>query len=219
MIATLFSGGKDSTLALHMASENGFRSDLLITVQSENTDSYMFHKPNIDFTHLQAEAMGIKQIIINTKGEKERELMDLENAFRSNEVSAIITGAIASNYQKSRIDEICKRLSIKHISPLWGIDPLEELGILSEDYDVIITKVAAEGLNSTYLGKHIDAKLIEKLVYLNKKYKINMLFEGGEAETFVLNAPMFTKKIFIDKQRIEKERDIGVLIIESAYLK
>ena len=219
MIATLFSGGKDSTLALHIASKTGFKSNLLITVQSENADSYMFHKPNVEFTHLQAESMGIKQIIINTKGEKEKELEDLEEAFKINKISVLITGAIASNYQKSRINKICDKLDIKHLSPLWGIDPLKELEILSKDYDVIITKVAAEGLDSTYLGKHIDEKLIEKLVYLNKKYKINMLFEGGEAETFVLNAPMFTKKIFIDKQRIEKERDTGVLIIDSAYLK
>ncbi len=219
MIATLFSGGKDSTLALHMASEIGFESDLLVTVQPENADSYMFHRANIRFSHLQAESMRIRQIMIETKGEKEKELGDIEESLRSNDISVLITGAVASNYQRSRINEMCEQLNIRHISPLWGIDPLKELEILSKDYDVIITKVAAEGLDNTYLGRHINEDMIDKLLYLNKKYKINMLFDGGEAETFVLNAPKFSKKIVIDKQKIDEERDGGMLIIKEAHLK
>ncbi|HIJ08750.1 TPA: TIGR00289 family protein, partial [Candidatus Bathyarchaeota archaeon] len=55
-LGVLFSGGKDSTFALHMASE---REEIacLIAMLSKNEESYMFHTPNIDITALQAEAM------------------------------------------------------------------------------------------------------------------------------------------------------------------
>jgi len=164
MIATLFSGGKDSTLALHRMAAKGKRAELLITMISENDFSYMFHKPNIMQTKLQAEALGIRQIFANTQGKKEEELEDLEDAFVENGVTELITGAVASTYQKDRIEAICKRLGIECHSPLWRIDPMEELAELSRDYNVIVTQVAAEGFDSSYLGQRIDAEMIEKLV-------------------------------------------------------
>ena len=121
--ACLFSGGKDSTLALHKAIAQGIKIDLLLTMQTENEYSYMFHYPNIDATKLQAEALGIKQIIIKTRGIKEDELRDLEAALVDNDVKLIVSGAIASTYQRDRIDAIAKSHGIKSITPLWGIAP------------------------------------------------------------------------------------------------
>src|ERR1700733_9270657 len=113
MLACLFSGGKDSTLAMHKMHEVGKDVELLITMVSENDFSYMFHKPNINLSSMQAEALQIKQVIYKTKGEKEKELDDIEKALKENEVTELVTGAVASVYQKDRIEKICKKLSIK----------------------------------------------------------------------------------------------------------
>ncbi|MGC8669736.1 MAG: TIGR00289 family protein [Candidatus Micrarchaeia archaeon] len=217
MRACLFSGGKDSTLALHKASKDG-NVDFLITMLSENEDSYMFHKPNINFTKLQAEAMGIEHKIFKTKGEKELELADLEKALVENNVTELVTGATSSEYQKSRIDKLCSDHGIKHIAPLWHINPAEELEEISRDYYAIITKVAAEGLDDTYLGARIDNSMIEKLKLLNQKYGVNMLFEGGEAESFVLDAPLFKKRIKIEKAQKKWDGFVGFYTIEDAVL-
>jgi diphthine-ammonia ligase len=218
MIATLFSGGKDSTLALHKMDALGKKTDLLITMISENDFSYMFHKPNIMHTKLQAEALGIRQIFAKTKGEKEKELDDLERVFKENGVTELITGAVASNYQKERIEAICKRLSIVCHSPLWKIEPLEELNELSMLYEVIITQVAAEGFDESMLGMKIDGDFTDRLIQLNKKYRINMLFEGGEAESFVLNAPLFSSGIEVTKSHVEREGTVARFIIDEARL-
>ncbi len=218
MIACLYSGGKDSTLALHKAYYAGCKAELLITMISKNEYSYMFHRPNVEFSSMQAKALGIMHRLVMTEGEKEKELDDIEIALTDNHVTKLITGAVASTYQRNRINTICERLGIEHISPLWGIDPMNELDELSRDYNAIITHVSAEGLDESFLGSRIDDGVIRRLVSLNKRYGINMLFEGGEAESFVLDAPLFKERIVIDRARREWDGSIGNYIIEKAHL-
>ena len=75
--AVLFSGGKDSCLALHLAKQN-YNVRYLLTVLPKNPDSFMFHKPNLKLLRKQAEMLGIKLIVKRSKGEKEKELEDLK---------------------------------------------------------------------------------------------------------------------------------------------
>ncbi len=214
----LFSGGKDSTLALHRAFGRGIKVDQLLTISPDNDYSYMFHKPNIKFTSLQAESLGITQVMIKTKGNKDEELIDLESAIEDSNADLIITGAIASQYQKSRVDAICEKLGIIDYSPLWGIEPLEELKELAKNFDVIITKVSADGMDKSLLGAHIDGDTIIKLLDIERKFHINLSFEGGEAESFVLDAPLFKKKIIVDKSHVENDGTNGEYIIDNAHL-
>ncbi len=216
--AVLYSGGKDSTLALHKAVAMGVEIDLLITMISRNTHSYMFHYPNVRHTKLQAEALGIRQVFAETEGKKEEELADLESAFKENGVEVLVTGATYSRYQGDRINIIAKKMGIEHIAPLWHIDPLEELNELDRNFNAIITSVSAEGLGEDLLGRRIDQGVIRELQEANRKHGINMLFEGGEAESFVLNAPLFKKKIEVLKARKEWNGVSGAYLIEEARL-
>ncbi len=216
--ACLFSGGKDSTLALHKVMTKGIKIDLLITFLSKNKFSYMFHYPNASKTSLQSQALGIPQVFIETEGKKEEELSDLETALLKNNVKLLVTGATYSKYQADRIKAITDKHGIENIAPLWHIDPISELTELSENFNVIMTAVAAEGLDETFLGKRIDEQLIKKLIILNKKNGINLVFEGGEAESFVLDAPLFNKKIVIKNSKKEWNGERGVFEILDAVL-
>lgn len=216
--ACLFSGGKDSTIALHKVIASGTDIDLLITVQSENEFSYMFHYPNIDATKLQAEALGIKQVIVRTGGANEKELLDLETVLVDNDVKTIVSGAIASDYQKDRLDRIAKDHHIKSLAPMWHINPDEEFREILANYNAIITQVSAEGFDKSYLGARIDEAMVSKLYALNKKYGIHMLFEGGEAETFVLDAPLFKRRIVIDESSQIWQGQVGRYLITKAHL-
>ena len=218
MIAALYSGGKDSTLAIHKMHEQGKDVELLISMVSENEFSYMFHRPNIKWTALQAEAMGIRHVFYYTEGEKEAELADIENVLKENNVTELVTGAIASAYQRGRINDICDKLGIIHHAPLWGVDTLEELRELAEKFHTIVVQVSAEGFDDSFLGARLDQKMIEKLQKLQQRYRINMSFEGGEAESFVLDAPLFKKKIAVKKAKKEWRGSVGVYTIEEVEL-
>lgn len=216
--ACLFSGGKDSTLALHKAIAAGIKIGLLITMRPANSDSYMFHYPNTDFTNLQAKSLGIKHVFMDTAGEKERELDDLEGALVGNDVGLLVTGATYSRYQADRINAMTERLGIEHFAPLWHIEPMEELNELADSYDAIITAVSAEGLDESFLGRRINRQVIASLVKLSRKHGINMLFEGGEAETFVLDAPLFRQRIAVSSARKNFANGRGEYIIDKAGL-
>ena len=204
--AVLFTGGKDSTYAAYKALESGLEIRYLITMVPRNPHSLMFHWANTHCTQYQAEAMGIKQVLRYTSGEQERELEDLRKAISivKADVDGVISGAIASTYQKNRISAICSEFGLTHIAPLWSIEPATLLReIIVAGFEPIITVVAAEGLTKKWLGRKIDDECVDDLVKLHDKYKINISGEGGEYESLVLDAPFFKSRIkVVDAEKI-----------------
>jgi predicted ATP pyrophosphatase (TIGR00289 family) len=131
----------------------------------------------------------------------------------------VVSGGISSQYQKKRVDEICKELGLKHIAPLWHEEPLELVKeIIALKMETIIVGVYAYGFNETWLGRKINEDTFKDLVELNRKFQVSLVGEGGEYETLVLDAPFFKKKI----QLIEKEKvwegQSGYLIVKKAVL-
>lgn len=220
-LGTLYSSGKDSTYALYLMQQQHYNLKCLITIKSKNKDSYMFHTPNIDLTELQSQALNLPLIQITTKGEKETELKDLKKVIKQAKtkykLDGIITGALYSNYQKERIENICNELNLKCYSPLWHIDQEQELKeIVQAGFKVILSSIAADGLNTEFLGKVIDNEFIDKLTQIKG---INIAGEGGEFESLVLDAPNFTKKLDIIDAKIVMENECtGIYQIEKVNL-
>ena len=220
--AILFSGGKDSTMALYYALKEKEDVKYLLSMKSINDESYMFHVPNIHVTDLLAEALDIPIISAVTEGVKEEERGDLKREFenlKSLGVEVIYTGALYSVYQKSRIEKLGEEVGLEIISPYWHVDELEYMReIVSLGFKVIISGVAAWGLDESWLGRVIDDEAIDELVGLSEKYYVNIAFEGGEAETLAIDGPIFKKRLKILKDRKEWHLDSGVYIIEDAIL-
>jgi len=217
-VAALFSGGKDSAYAIWIAMQQGHEVTQLISFQSENPSSYMFHHPNIGLTALQAKAAGIPHRLVKTKGEKELELDDVRSALSGLKVDGIVSGAIASDYQKSRVDAICAELGFKSIAPLWHIDQVMLAKEEAVAMDSIIVSVSAEGLGKEWLGRKYDAKCVDELIKLNTKYGVSVVGEGGEFETLVLNAPFFNARLTIQKAGIAWRGTSGIFKVLSASL-
>ncbi len=201
----LFSGGKDSVYAAYLAKKNGIDIACLITLHSENKESYMFHTPSILKVKKQAESMEIPLIIQETKGEKEKELIDLhkaiKHAIQKYKIEAIITGAIESAYQASRVQKICDKENIDCFNPLWQKNQMQLLhDLIEQHFEIIVTGVFCYPLDQSWLGKKINQDFIRNVTKLHDQYKINVSGEGGEFESFVLNCPLFKKPLqVIDK--------------------
>jgi len=216
-VAVLATGGKDSALALHRVLKMGYEVKFLACMIPVREDSWMFHYPNINLVDLFAEAVDIPLVKAETSGIKEEEVRDLKRLIEGLDVDAIVSGAIASIYQKSRIEKICEQLRLKCVAPLWHENPLSILNeIVDLKFDVIVTGVYAYGFSKEWLGRKIDNVTIEALTELNRRYGISLVGEGGEYETLVLDAPFFKKRIrIIQAEKVWKDQSGYFLVTEA----
>ena len=224
-LAALFSGGKDSTYAIYLAKKLGHSVDVLLTLYPYSSESHLLHYPNIEFTQLQAKSMKIPQLIEKTHSDdSENESKKLNNlisfAKEKYSIDGIVHGGILSEYQKDNFSLICEKNHLKIISPLWNKEPesyMKEL--LNENFEYIISTVSSAGLNDSWLGRIIDKNGLDELQKLQKKFRFNLNFEGGEAETFVTNCPLFEKRLLIQDSTTEWDGYRGRFEILEAKLK
>ena len=166
----------------------------------------MFHTVNIGLTELQAYAWGKEHVEAKTRGVKEKELDDLKRCLEGLDVGGIVTGAVASSYQRQRIDVVCGELGLEHVSPLWG---RERVGLLNEmlrsGMVIVFSAVAAQGLDRGWLGGKLDRQAVDRLVGLRDRFGVDPCGEGGEYESLVLDAPWFRYRIEV--RRAERSWD------------
>lgn len=204
-LASLFSGGKDSTYVIYRAKQEGHSIECLVSIFPQSEEDYLLHYPNISATSLQATAMKIPQILsrVNTT-DPQIELEELQNLLEKAKkdfgIDGIVHGGLFSDYQRIRFETIGNNLNLKVLSPLWHVDQKNYLKeLLDSKFKFIITSVTSAGLDETWLGREITRDDIKQLVLLSAKHGFNLTFEGGEAETFVVDCPLFYSPIRILK--------------------
>jgi diphthine-ammonia ligase len=220
-VTVLFSGGKDSVRTVQWCLKNNYTVKYLVTMIPEREDSWMYHTPNIHLTELLAKAIEIPIIIKKTSGIKESEVDDLKDALRDLNVDAVASGGFFSNYQRTRIEGVCKELNLKFLAPFWHSDPEKFIReTIDLGFDVRIMGVYAHGFDDSWLGRKLDKKTLSELKELNKKFGINLVGEGGEYETLVVDGPIFKKKIrIIETEKIwNKKTKSGYIKIKKAKL-
>ncbi|MEZ0249327.1 MAG: diphthine--ammonia ligase [Thermoproteus sp.] len=224
-LTALYTGGKDSHYAIIKAVEAGHEVKCLLTAEPARLDSYMFHAVNARWALLHGEAMGIPHYLFQVSGVKEREVEELEAALakykRECGAEGLVTGAIASRYQKERVDKLASRLGLAHISPLWGRDQAELLREEAAALRFVIVAVMAMGLDERWLGVEVDGARAEALLRLSERYGFSPVGEGGEFETFVVRSPLFRGREveIVEAERVWSPAGWGYLLIKSARLK
>lgn len=202
-LAALFSGGKDSTYAIFAARKLGHTVDCLVTINPESDQSHLLHYPDIKHTALQARSMQIPQLVRDAASiECENEVSLLRDiliiAKKNYGIEGIVHGGILSKFQKNNFEKSCTDLCLEIIAPLWNIDQMQYMHkLLDAGFDFILTSVTADGLDDSWLGKIITRSDLSTLQRLAQKHSFNISFEGGEAETFVVNCPLFSQRIII----------------------
>lgn len=221
--AALVSTGKDSAHAAHLAS----REHELISLGGmvpASPESYMFHRPTYELLHLFASAADLPIVIEETEGKKEEELDDLKRLLeRLKELGAeaVVAGAVESSYQRDRLENLAGEQGMEVIAPLWNMDGEELLHeMLDSGLRAIVIKVAAMGLDESWLGREIDSDAVEELVELRKENRIHVAGEGGEYETLTLDSPLFTRgSIEVEETSFRREGRAAELIVERARLR
>lgn len=211
--AALTSGGKDSILSCQKAIDSGKVVRYMVTARPKNHDSYMFHSANLDAVPVIARVAGMEYIEVETQGNKEEELKDLEEGLAALDIEGIIAGAVASRYQAERVQRITDRLGLALFIPLWHMDPDTLLHEVAGRLDAMIVVTAAEGLDAGFLGARFNDDLIDRLKRVAATRHIHLAGEGGEYESLTLNAPFYTRPVTYRTTEVRSATDRHELIL------
>ncbi len=204
-LACLFSGGKDSTYAIHLAKKQGHDVVCLLTIFPKSEESHLLHHPNLKWTKLQSESMNIPQLTIHSSSDETKDEIIvieelLQNAKKEFHIDGLVHGGIKSKFQKEKFETLCLKLNLVSIAPLWKTNPKEYMDeLLDSNFHFMMITVSSDGLDEQWLGKLILKSDIQVLNKLSNKFGFNLNFEGGESETFVINCPLFSHSIKINQ--------------------
>lgn len=218
-VAALYSGGKDSTFALYLAQQMGNDVRFLVNIVPTDSASWIFHTPNLDTVPAMAEAMDIPLICAGSDGTEEGDLDALRDVLSGLDVEGVVVGALWSDYQWDRMNRVFDDLGLKMVAPLWRKDQdmvYDEM--VSAGIDAIIVGVFADGLDRTWLGRHLDADAKKELVALREKHGISIMGEGGEYESMTLDSPVHKKRLAVSESTIECARYSGTMKVVSLTL-
>ncbi|KAJ6539476.1 hypothetical protein B0H19DRAFT_361581 [Mycena capillaripes] len=245
----LLSGGKDSCYNLLHCQRNGHE---LVSAASlgpepgkEELDSYMYQTVGQDAIELVARALdvplyrrvisghaleqgseyGARNSASGMAGDETEDLHALLSTVKSHhpDIEGVSVGAILSNYQRVRVEHVCRRLSLTPLCYLWQRDQGELMAeMIAAGMEAILIKVAGIGLTVKHLGNTL-AQMEPTFIKLNTLYGAHICGEGGEYETLTLDCPLFKHRIVLTEVEtvIHSDSDfatVAYLRIKNAVL-
>ncbi|TFK43414.1 hypothetical protein BDQ12DRAFT_718637 [Crucibulum laeve] len=247
----LLSGGKDSCYNLVHCAKNGHELVAAASLRpepgKEELDSYLYQTVGQDAIEFVAQALDVplyRHVITGNaveqgseyggrdpahaggiEGDETEDLFSLLSTVKNHhpDVRGVSVGAILSNYQRVRVEHVCRRLDLTPLCYLWQRDQGELLSEMIEaGMEAILIKVAGIGLTTKHLQKTL-AEMQPTLVKLNDLYGSHICGEGGEYESLTLDCSLFKRKIVLTEVEVVIHSDndfatVAYLRIKNAVL-
>src|SRR3989338_6971147 len=203
-VAILFSGGKDSTFALQYAKEKGWNIKYLISVKPTRKDCFLFHYATVEQTRGIAEMLNIPHFYIKCS---------VANPVKE---ADIVREVVESNQKKMRVDAVVlggTGLQETQLKSIQNDLVMEEM--IKKGYEILVTQIASDGLKD-WLGKKITKENFSQLKKDSVKYGFHIGFEGGYADTLVIDCPLFAKRLVVeDMSVIFEDNYCGHVVIDK----
>lgn len=218
-VAALYSGGKDSTYAAYVALQRGWELTQLVSIVPADPDSMLFHVPNLHLVPRLAESMGVPLVEERAEAGEAGELDALRRALSRVDADGAVVGAIESDYQQSRVNQVAQGLGLRVFAPLWRHPPEALVGdYLRAGLRIVMSSVSAAGLDASWLGRVWDPRVVDDLLRLRVSAGIHPCGEGGEFETLVLDAPFFRWRLEVRRATPIWSGSSGVWRVDEADL-
>ncbi|MBN1390395.1 MAG: diphthine--ammonia ligase [Candidatus Thermoplasmatota archaeon] len=202
-VCCLFSGGKDSSYSLHRMLLSGFEVPVLLTMRSADPDSWLYQTPGMEASHMFHELTGIETRVVHSPVSRELEKEVLSGALKvlkdEFDLDAVCSGALMSDYQRMAFTDAACDAGLVSFTPLWRKDGRTYMKELLElGFRFILLSYSSEGFGDQDLGRVVEEADLERFFSLSDRWRSHPAFEGGEAETLVLEAPLYKRRMEVE---------------------
>ncbi|MEA3137090.1 MAG: diphthine-ammonia ligase [Thermoplasmata archaeon] len=217
-VLALLSGGKDSVCAVETVRGFGWDVAAALVLRPAQDDAWMFHTPNLSVVAGVAECLGLPLVEADVRSGKAEEVEDLERAVAAAQrelgLDGLVSGALASEYQRTRLDAIGHRLGLKTFAPLWHKEPRGYVdSLVAAGWDIRFSRTAADGVPAAWAGQRLDAAKVAAMA--GHRARPHVAGEGGEYETLVLDAPCYRRRLVVGKASVEATASRATWRVES----
>jgi ABC transporter with metal-binding/Fe-S-binding domain ATP-binding protein len=222
-VCCLFSGGKDSCYSLHRMLLSGFDVEVLLTMRPCSEESWLYQTPGMEVSELFGELTGIETRVVDSPPDKENEMPALTGALmglkEEYDLDAVCSGALLSDYQRMAFSHSAHNAGLISYTPIWRNDGRTYMRDLNEfGFRFVLLSYASAGFRPDDLGRIISEEDLKRFFEISKRWGSHPAFEGGEAETLVLSAPLYEKSMEIKGTIVEESEYNARYVIEEAWL-
>jgi len=189
----MWSGGKDSALALDRARDQGLEIGCLLNVIDAATQRVRFHATRAELIVAQAQALRIplRQLAVDWP--------QFEASFRAalaeladEGYAGVILGDIHLADVRAWYEERVRAAALQHVEPLWGEAPLALVReFVSRGGRAVVTCCELAKLDERWLGRIIDERFVDDI----RGLPIDPAGENGEYHSFTFAGPLFRSPI------------------------
>ncbi len=185
----MWSGGKDSALALIRARACGLDVARLINFYDPATDRVRFHATRSDVIKAQADAMGIQIAQLGIPWDRyEPAFRDTLASLRAEGFAGVVFGDIHLVDVRAWYEERVRAAGLAHVEPIWGEPPAALLvDFVASGSRAVLTCVEKATLGETWLGRVVDERFAAEIGATG----IDPAGENGEYHSFTFAGPLF----------------------------
>lgn len=189
----MWSGGKDSALALDRARRSGIDVARLISFYDSSTRRVRFHATRVEMLEAQAATIGVDLHAIPTSWPAmEASLARELSALRSEGFTGVVFGDIHLADVRAWYEQRVVAAGLQHVEPIWGEPPRDLLAeFIASGGRAVLTCVELAKLDESWLGRITDQRFAAEI----EKTGVDACGENGEYHSFAFAGPVFVREL------------------------
>jgi uncharacterized protein (TIGR00290 family) len=189
----MWSGGKDSALALDRARRSGIDVVRLISFYDSATRRVRFHATRVEMLEAQAKTIGIDLRAVPTSWPEMDANLNRELAsLRAEGFAGVVFGDIHLADVRAWYEKRVRAAGLEHVEPIWGEPPPALLReFIASGGRAVLTCVELAKLDQSWLGRIIDERFGADI----QKIEVDACGENGEYHSFAFAGPLFEKPL------------------------